>query len=419
MPGIPRARSADSTLAFLSQGYRFISRECDALGADRFATRLMLRPVICARGEDAARMFYGEGNFTRKGAMPRTVLRLLQDKGSVQQLDAAAHRRRKALFVELLMDNARIDALRESFRGAWREAQRRWVDTGSVVLFDEMPLVLLQAVREWIGLPPEAGSDRELADELATMIENAGQVSPGTFRALLLRRRHERRIRKALRDVRAGRHALAPDAPLAVIAGYRDIDGRLLSIESAAVEAINVLRPVVAISRYIGFAALALGEHPRWREAFAAGEFTQLEPFVEEVRRLYPFFPAVGGRVCRPFAWRGHRFAEGDWVMLDLHGTNHDPRLHPEPETFRPERNLSWRDQGFGFIPQGGGDTHRTHRCPGEAITVTIVAEAVRLMCQELHWEMPPQDLSIDLARMPARPASGIVLHELRSAARI
>ncbi len=37
-------------------------------------------------------MFYSGDRFTRTGgAMPPTVLRLLQDKGSVQQLDGAAH----------------------------------------------------------------------------------------------------------------------------------------------------------------------------------------------------------------------------------------------------------------------------------------------------------------------------------------
>jgi fatty-acid peroxygenase len=179
---------------------------------------------------------------------------------------------------------------------------------------------------------------------------------------------------------------------------------------------VNVLRPVVAVGRYIGFAAMALHQNPDWRARFASGDLALLEPFAEEVRRLYPFFPAVGGRACRRFEWRGHAFAPGDWVVLDLHGTNHDPALHPEPQAFRPERGLSWRDQGFAFVPQGAGDTHRTHRCPGEAVTVAITAEAVRLLCQELSWEMPPQDLGIDLARIPARPASGVLLARLRSA---
>ncbi|MER8545794.1 hypothetical protein [Mesorhizobium sp. M0684] len=94
---IPRA-AFDSTLALLREGYDFISARCRRMNTDIFATRLMLRPAICVRGAEAAEMFYGGDHFTRIGAMPQTTLRLLQDKGSVQALDGAAHRHRKARF---------------------------------------------------------------------------------------------------------------------------------------------------------------------------------------------------------------------------------------------------------------------------------------------------------------------------------
>ena len=64
--------------------------------------------------------------------------------------------------------------------------------------------------------------------------------------------------------------------------------------------------------------------------------------FVQEVRRFFPFFPAVAGRVRETFEWRGYRFDRGTHVMLDLHGTNHDSRVWREPDAFRPERFLQW-----------------------------------------------------------------------------
>lgn len=66
---------------------------------------------------------------------------------------------------------------------------------------------------------------------------------------------------------------------------------------------------------------------PTGRKAFAAGEETDLEPCIQEVRRVYPFFPAVPGRVCTLFEWHGHRFDVDDRVSLDLYGTCHDPGL--------------------------------------------------------------------------------------------
>lgn len=55
-------------------------------------------------------MVYGNGRLARRrGAMPPSVLRLLQDKGSVQQLDGPDYRHRKAMFVDLHMTDAAED----------------------------------------------------------------------------------------------------------------------------------------------------------------------------------------------------------------------------------------------------------------------------------------------------------------------
>src|SRR5690554_1544172 len=102
-PVIPRAEGFDSTLAFLAQGYAFVGNQCAALNSDIFKTQLMLRPVVCMQGEEAADMFYNGGGLRRKGAMPPHTLRLLQDKGSVQQLEDEKHRARKAMFTRLLL----------------------------------------------------------------------------------------------------------------------------------------------------------------------------------------------------------------------------------------------------------------------------------------------------------------------------
>jgi fatty-acid peroxygenase len=60
-------------------------------------------------------------------------------------------------------------------------------------------------------------------------------------------------------------------------------------------------------------------------------------------------------------------------------------------------------------VPQGGGDPRTGHRCPGELITVAVLsALAVRLA--RLAAEVPEQDITIPLHRIPSRPRSGIVL---------
>jgi fatty-acid peroxygenase len=239
------------------------------------------------------------------------------------------------------------------------------------------------------------------------MIENAGRFGPKNWYARLLRQSHERLLRKLLRRIARGDIAVAPTAPAKRILEHSDGDGAPLPTAVAAVELINLLRPIMAISRFIVFAAMALEAHPELAAALRAGDETMLEPFVEEVRRYYPFFPVIGGRVREPFRWHGHRFEIGDWVLLDLYGTDHDRKSFSEPERFSIRRGLSWREQSWRFVPQGGGDVHKTHRCPGEMAVVELMKTVLRLLTRSITYEVPPQDLSMDLSRMPTLPKSG------------
>lgn len=404
----------ESSRAFLSEGYAFISNRCRRLGADAFTTRLMLSRVVCMRGVEAAEIFYDGDRFTRVGAMPSAALKLLQDEGSVQQLDGAAHRRRKAMFVGLLNRDSRVEEMRRLFAEAWEEALDDWQGRREVVFFDEMNALLSRTAWRWAGFPAGLRDPRRTTRELTAQIENAGRFGPRNWRAQRLRNRHERFIRKLVRRIRNGSLAISTDAPAVVVAEYRGDDGKPLDSATAAVEIINMLRPTVAISRFIVFAGLALHHHSEWAARFRSGEEDMLEPFVEEVRRFYPFFPVIGGKVRTPFEWRGRRFAEKDWVLLDLYGTDHDERSFPGPEQFRPERAPSWRSQAFDFVPQGAGDMTVTHRCPGEKLCVALMKEAVRRLARDMEFHVPPQDLSVSLSRMPALPASGLVLTGVR-----
>ncbi|MDJ0388010.1 cytochrome P450 [Roseomonas sp. E05] len=416
MSDIPHAATLDDSLALLREGYTYISRRCDRLGSDLFTARMMLTPVTCMRGAEAARIFYDNDRFTRQGAMPQITLRLLQDKGSVQGLDGAAHRHRKRMFMGMMTPEA-LAAMEVLLARRWREAVARWEEQGEVALLPASGEVLTRAACDWCGVPLPDEEAPELTRELAAMVENAGSVGPGALVALGLRQRTEGRMRRLVERVRAGEERAPAGSPLAVIAAHADPDGRLLDSTVAAVELINLLRPLLAVNRFIAFVALALHEHPEWRARFADGDEADLEPFVQEVRRFYPFFPVIGGRARRPFEWSGHAFAEGEWVLLDLYGTNHDARLWPEPEQFRPERFRDWPGDPYTLIPQGAGDFLQGHRCPGEWITIVILKQVVRLLCREMRFEVPPQDLSVSLARMPASPASGFIMSRVRGKA--
>jgi len=221
-------------------------------------------------------------------------------------------------------------------------------------------------------------------------------------------------LSQIVQQVRSGERAAPEASALAAVAHHRDSDGQLLDPRVAAVELLNVIRPTTAIAWFLAFAGHALIRWPDNRKRLAEGDAAFAEAWAHEVRRFYPFAPFIGGRAPREIEWDGVRIRKNSMVLLDLYGQNHDPALWGDPYAFRPERFLG-RDIGaFELVPQGAGDPHTNHRCPGEQITVALLsALAVRLA--RVQFDVPEQDLRIALHRIPARPASGVVL-EVRGA---
>lgn len=64
--------------------------------------------------------------------------------------------------------------------------------------------------------------------------------------------------------------------------------------------------------------------------------------------------------------------------------------------------------------PQGGGDHNNGHRCPGEWITIKLTERPARLLATAVRYDVPEQDLGIDLSRMPAKPRSRFVISNVR-----
>jgi fatty-acid peroxygenase len=406
----------DSTLRFVRDGYLFGTRGFRAAGSDRFRTRLLGRPVLVLRGADAARFFYEGGRFARDGAMPRSVLTLLQDEGSVQSLEGEAHRRRKELFLGLLSGQS-ADALVQRFRDDFLRAAAS-AGTGEVVLLELAHDVLTQAVCAWAGLPDAVADDLRSSGILAGMVDAAGTVGPDNWAARARRSRAERLLADAVLAQRE--RPSAPDgSALEVVSAYveQSAAGSTASLpaEVAAVELLNLLRPVVAVGRYVVFSALALHRHPGWRDAIAAGDDTAVRWFAQEVRRFYPFFPVIGGRATRDLDWSGEQVRQGDWVLLDLYGTTHDPAIWEQPDRFLPQRFDGLVVEPNTLVPQGGGDYHADHRCPGEPVTVELVEAAIRMLTRELEYDVPVQDLRVSLRTFPARPRSGFVVSEMRA----
>lgn len=243
-----------------------------------------------------------------------------------------------------------------------------------------------------------------------SLFDEAGSLRH--VRSRLARSKAEQWLSGLIDDVRTGRLKAPEESALSVIACHREGNDSLLPLRVAAVELLNVLRPTIAVSVFVAFAAHAMHEFPFCLGPLQAGYARYLEWFVQEVRRYYPFFPAVAARVRETFEWQGLRFERGRRVILDLFGTDHDPAVWSDPEAFRPERFGDQKVTPFNFIPQGGGDVRAHHRCPGEGVAVAVMKVSVNFLVR-LRYQVPSQDLRIDFQRLPAIPRSGFVIADV------
>ncbi|SDO72207.1 fatty-acid peroxygenase [Lutimaribacter pacificus] len=403
---IPKLDRFDSTFDFLQEGYDFIGNRCRSLRTDAFQTRLMLRPVTCVRGPAAVEMFYAPGRLTRRGAMPATVVSLLQDRCSVQMLDGEAHRLRKAMFLDMMVPDRLYQArlmLSDELDQTMRPYRGQSVELRRII-----NLVMCHVAFRWCGLELRREDMQARCEDLCAMIDSVGSLGPRRARAAWLRMRGERWARRRIAQVR--REGETRGWAIDRLAEHRDIDRSPMPDSVCAVELLNLLRPIVAVGRYIVFAIHALQTNPAAAAALRQDQSdAALENFCDEVRRLYPFFPVIGGRVLEPFEWRDTAFAENDWLLLDLYGTCRDPSAWTEPHRFDPCR-LADRQPPTSLVPQGGGPMKTGHRCPGERLTRALLAEGVGFFLN-LDYSVPPQNLEIRHDTIPPWPRDGMRIH--------
>lgn len=410
---VPYDKSLDNSLALMQEGYLFIKNRVERYHSDLFEARLLGQKVICMSGEEAAKVFYDPDRFQRKGAAPKRVQKTLFGVNAIQAMDGEAHIHRKLLFMSL-MTPPHQKRLAELAMEQWQASISKWELVDKVILFEEAKDILCRIACHWAGVPLEESEVKERADDFSAMVDAFGAVGPRHWKGRRARTRAEEWIRGIIEDVRAGKLKAEEGSALYAMAFHRELDGSHLDTQMAAVELINVLRPIVAIATFITFTALALHEHPECKEKLQSGDSHYLEIFTQEVRRYYPFGPFVGARVRKDFIWNQCEFKEGMLVLLDMYGTNHDSRLWDNPNEFRPERFKEWKGSLFDFIPQGGGDPAKGHRCPGEGITVEVMKASLDFLVNKIEFEVPNQDLSYSLVKMPTLPESGFVMSHIR-----
>lgn len=407
----------DSTPSLLAHGYAWLPDLRRSKGGGTVVrTRLLGRHTTVLHGREAVRFFYDEKHVKRHSALPGPVLDTLFGRGAVHTLDGQEHAARKALFMSLLKDEAAVAALAECTGREWDDAVRSWTLLPQIELFTETSLVITRAVCAWAGIPLTGDQAQQVAADLVAMVDGFGTAGPRHWQARRARARQEEWLEALIEGVRQTDQA-SDDVSVSVSAGsalrsvalHRDEAGELLDTHTAAVEVLNIIRPTVAVAWLVTFAAHALHRWPDNRKALRKGDPAFAEAFAHEVRRFYPFVPFVSGVAADDLLWQGTAIPAGSLVLLDVYGHNHDPELWTDPYAFDPTRFLGRQPESDELIPQGGGDAATGHRCPGEDITVALL-QSLATRLARMTYDVPAQDLTIPLSRMPTRPRSGFLI---------
>lgn len=403
----------ESSPMLLWEGYKFISNRGRKLRTDIFETRIMGKKVICIRGSEAAEVFYDERRFKRKGAAPKRVQKTLTGENGVQGLDGAEHSQRKMMFLSI-MNSANLELLQRILLKQWEISSRRWERKKQILLFDEMQELLCKAACQWAGVPLKKCEIKLRADDLGKMVDGFGGIGPRYWEGKCARKRTEAWIKDIIEQIRS--HKLHPRIGSAayIIAWHYNLTGELLSSQIAAVELINIIRPITAIATYVTFGAHAMYTHPVCRKKLQSMGERYVDMFVQEVRRYYPFTPFVGALVKKSFFWKNHLFKKGTLVLLDVYGIDHDPRIWDWPNEFRPERFFDRAKEPYEFIPQGGGDASKGHRCAGEIVTIAVMKESFLYLAGKIDYNVPRQNLKYSLRRIPTLPKSRFVISRVR-----
>lgn len=410
---MPREEGIDHSLSLMREGYMYILNRRRSFNSDVFETRLLGKKAICIGGKYAAEVFYDSEKFQRKGAAPNRAIETLFGKNGVQALDGQAHKHRKKMFMSI-MSSDELSRLTDITKKQWEAAIAKWEKMDEIVLYEETKEILCRTACEWAGVPVQEDEIKNLTKDLGAMFESAGAVGPNHWLGRNARNDVEKWIEEIIGKVRQGTVKPPENTALYRFSWHRELDGNLLDTEAAAVEVINILRPIVAIAIFINFIALAVHHYPEEKKKLQSGDEKHAQMFIQEVRRFYPFFPFVIARVKKDFSWNGYQFEEGTLTLLDLYGTNHDPEIWDNPDLFNPARFTKWEGSPFAFIPQGGGDYNMGHRCAGEWVTIKVMKVCLDFLVNQMVYEVPEQDLSYSMVSMPSIPHSKFVVKNVK-----
>ena len=410
---MPKDAGFDKTLSVLKEGYEFILNRKEDLDTDVFETRILGEKAICLTGSEGAELFYDSDRFRRSDAAPKRVEKTLFGEGGVQGLDGRAHHTRKKMFMDLMDDDA-MDEIGRLMKKYWKQYFEESDSLATIELYEAAKIVTLRTACEWTGVPLEKEEMEERAVRISDLFESPAALGIQHWKGRAARSSADDWMEGIVEEIRNEKITVESDRAAYRFSWHHDENGQLLSVETAAVELLNLIRPMTAVSVWVAMIGLAMHEFPEEREKLETADDMEKEWFIQEVRRYYPFFPFAAAKTDMAFEWKGYEFEKDTLTLLDLYGTNRHPGDWAEPGEFMPERFRGWQQTPFNFIPQGGGSYDFGHRCAGEFITIVMMKATVDFLVNDLEYDVPGQDFSFEFNDIPAVPNDKVKINNYR-----
>ena len=155
-----------------------------------------------------------------------------------------------------------------------------------------------------------------------------------------------------------------------------------------------------AATRVAAEARAALGGRPATLTDLPALRFTQA--VIEETLRLYPPVPVLAREASAEITLAGRTLPRGSLVLVVPWLLHRNPKLWPEPDTFRPERFLDGTPPRYGYIPFSIGP----RVCTGQQFGLTEAVLCLATLAQHVRLELRPGHVVVPISRLTLRPGA-------------
>ncbi|WP_279401661.1 hypothetical protein [Piscibacillus salipiscarius] len=247
---IPKETGWDHSIELLREGYYFILNRTGKFDSRVVLTRILGAKTICMVGKKEAELFYDTDKFYREEAAPTSAQKTILGQGGVQGLDGEEHRHRKAMFMSLMTKEA-LNEIQQLTKEEWQSYINK--ETDEVEIYEAAKVVLTRIALRWTGVPYKEEEVQYWASNLSPLFEYASKIGPKNIKSRWSRQKLESKLEDLIQKVRKERINVDRSRAFYQFSMHKDLNGELLDQHIAAVELLNLIRPLVAIAVYINF----------------------------------------------------------------------------------------------------------------------------------------------------------------------